>query len=307
MLHRKQDNARRSKPNLVTESDHMPYVISKFIWSRTAALSICLVVPCAAVAADSSPASLDRGFQLLYNLDFDRAQEQFASYQQQHADDPMGPVAATAALLFSELNRVGVLGTRFFDRDSSFRSRPMPKADPVLRDRLNSALQRAEVLAGPHLASDPNDRRALLAMTLANGLRADYIALFEHRYRVALRYTRDATNYARQLLAICGDCYDAYIATGISRYLIGSLSAPTRWILRMGGFSGDKQQGMAELRLVSERGHYLAPYARILLAVAESREKNFTGARQLLSQLRDEFPGNPLFTQELARLDTAAH
>ncbi len=235
MLHRKQDNARRSKPNLVTESDHMPYVISKFIWSRTAALSICLVVPCPAVAADSSPASLDRGFQLLYNLDFDRAQEQFASYQQQHADDPMGPVAAAAALLFSELNRVGVLGTRFFDRDSSFRSRPMPKADPVLRDRLNSALQRAELLAGPHLASDPNDRRALLAMTLANGLRADYIALFEHRYRVALRYTRDATNYARQLLAICGDCYDAYIATGISRYLIGSLSAPTRWILRMGG------------------------------------------------------------------------
>jgi hypothetical protein len=119
--------------------------------------------------------------------------------------------------------------------------------------------------------------------------------------------TRDATNYARQLLAICGDCYDAYITTGISRYLIGSMSAPMRWILRMGGFSGDKQQGMAELRLVSERGYYLAPYARILLAIAEIREKNFTGARQLLSQLRDEFPGNPLFTQEIARLDTGAH
>jgi predicted Zn-dependent protease len=59
--------------------------------------------------------------------------------------------------------------------------------------------------------------------------------------------------------------------------------------------------------LVSERGYYLAPYARILLAIAEIREKNFTGARQLLSQLRDEFPGNPLFTQEIARLDTGAH
>src|SRR5438445_533509 len=87
-------------------------------------------------------------------------------------------------------------------------------------------------------------------MTLVNGLRADYTPLFENRSRVALHYTRDATNYARPLLAICGDCYDAYIATGISRYLIGSMSPPLRWILRMGGFSGDKKQGMVELRSV---------------------------------------------------------
>ncbi len=84
------------------------------------------------------------------------------------------------------------------------------------------------------------------------------------------------------------------------------MSAPARWILRMGGFSGDKKQGMVELRLVSERGHYLAPYARILLAIAEIREKDPAGARQLLTQLRYEFPGNPLFTQELARLETGA-
>jgi hypothetical protein len=300
------DAGDKASPNLC-KSDYMLYFILRFIRARTAALLIVLIVLCTTVAADSSAASVDRGFQLLYNLDFGRAQEQFASYQQQHADDPMGPVAEAAGLLFSELNRVGVLGTRFFDRDSSFRSRPLPKADPVLCDRFNSALQRAEALARPHLASDPNDRGALLAMTLVNGLRADYTSLFENRYRVALHYTRDATNYARQLLAICGDCYDAYIATGISRYLIGSMSPPLRWILRMGGFSGDKKQGMVELRLVSERGHYLAPYARILLAIAEIREKNFTGARQLLSQLRDEFPGNPLFPQELARLDTGAH
>jgi predicted Zn-dependent protease len=55
---------------------------------------------------------------------------------------------------------------------------------------------------------------------------------------------------------------------------------------------------------VSDRGRYLAPYARIWLASAYIREKNFTDARQLLIKLRDEFPGNPLFTQELARLDT---
>jgi hypothetical protein len=285
----------------------MLHFISKFARSKMAVLLVSLVVLCTGAAADPSPASLGRGFQLLYNLDFDRAQEQFARYQQQHPDDAMGPVAEASGLLFSELNRLGLLSSRFFDRDSAFGSKPALKMDPAVHDRFDFALQRAEALARPRLTKDPNDRNALLAITLVNGLMADYTALFEHRYRVALHYTRDATNYARQLLAICGDCYDAYIATGISRYLIGSMSTPLRWILRMGGFSGDKKQGMAELQLVSERGQYLAPYARILLAIAEIREKNPTAARQLLSQLRDEFPGNPLFTVELARLDTGAH
>jgi hypothetical protein len=157
--------------------------------------------------ADPSRASLDRGFQLLYNLDFDRAHEQFTAYQQQHADDPMGPVAI-------EPSRSG---KRFFERDSGFRSKPVLKVDPALRQRFDSAVERAEALVRRHLVSDPSERNALLAVTLANGLRADYTALVENRYRVALHYTRDATRYSRQLLIICADCYDAYIATGISR------------------------------------------------------------------------------------------
>ena len=281
----------------------MRSVKSEFIRSWAPALLVVPLILGTATAGDTYPATLDQGFQALYNLDFDRAQQQFATYQNQHPDDPMGPVAEASGLLFNELNRTGLLNSRFFDRDSAFTFSPTPKPDPSTYQRFASALRRAEVLAQPRLAADRNDRNALLALALANGLRADYSALFEHKYNVALHYTRDATSYARQLLMICPDCYDAYIATGISRYLIGSLSAPLRWILRMGGFSGDKKQGIAELQLVSERGHYLAPYARILLAIAEIREKNTTRARQLLTELRDEYPGNPLFVRELASLN----
>jgi len=281
----------------------MFYISSRLVRSSTVALLLLPVILCPAVAADFSPASLDQGFQLLYNLDFDHAQQQFATYQQQHPDDAMGPVAEASGLLFSELNSGGLLSSRFFDRDSAFASKPTLKPDPIIHRRFDASLRRAEAVAQAHLAKDHNDRNALLALALVNGLRADYSALFEHSYGVALHHTRDATSYAGQLLTICPDCYDAYIATGITRYLIGSVSAPLRWILRMGGFSGDKRQGMAELQLVSERGHYLAPYARILLAIAEIREKNPTRARQLLTELRDEYPGNPLFARELARLN----
>jgi hypothetical protein len=282
----------------------MPVHVFRVHWSRMIGAVLSLAVLCAAAAAELPTVSLERGFHLLYNLDFDGARDQFAEYQRQHVDDPMGPTAEAAGLLFSELNRLGILRERFFAEDSSLRSRSKPQADPVIHGHFDSALRRAEALAQSRLVRDAYDRSALLTLTLVNGLKADYSALIENSNLTALHYTRDATTYARRLLTICPDCYDAYIATGISRYLIGSTSAPIRWILRMDGFSVNKAQGMADLRLVSDRGRYLAPYARIWLASAYIHDKNFTDARQLLIKLRDEFPGNPLFSQELTRLDT---
>jgi hypothetical protein len=55
--------------------------------------------------------------------------------------------------------------------------------------------------------------------------------------------------------------------------------------------------------LTAEHGRYLGPYARILLAIAYVREKDKPRARLLLASLRDEFPSNPLFAREIARLD----
>jgi hypothetical protein len=75
-------------------------------------------------------------------------------------------------------------------------------------------------------------------------------------------------------------------------------------MLRLGGVSGDKKAGLADLQLTAARGHYLAPFARILLAIAYVREKDRPRALQLLAGLRAEFPSNPLFSREIARLQT---
>jgi hypothetical protein len=92
----------------------------------------------------------------------------------------------------------------------------------------------------------------------------------------------------------------------VSRYIIGSMSAPVRWILRVGGVQGDKQGGIAELQTTAEHGHLLAPFARILLAIAYVRDKDSAHAKETLLGLQKEFPSNPLFTKELARLDKVA-
>ena len=175
---------------------------------------------------------------------------------------------------------------------------------PTCGAEFMAAIERAENLAHARLAKDPEDPDALFARTLAYGLQADYAALIEKRNLASLHFTKEASASAQELLAVCHDCYDALLATGFSKYVIGSMAA-RRWILRMGGLPADKQGGMADLRTTAEYGHYLAPFARILLAIAYVREKDNPRAVQLLTGLQREFPGNMLFPREIAHLQAA--
>jgi hypothetical protein len=266
----------------------------------------CLLALPGAQATKTESAGLDRGFRQLYDLDFPGAQREFESWEKENRENPMGPVAEAAGILFSEFDRLGVLEAQFYEDDSVFAARKKYEANPQQRARFEQRLDRAEALARAKLARDPRDRDALLGMTLASGLRADYAALIEKRNLASLHYPKEATAWARQLLAVDPTCYDAHLATGISRYIIGSMAAPVRWILGVGGFSGDKREGIAELRTTAAKGQLLAPFARILLAIAYVREKELPHARETLLALQRDFPNNALFGRELARLEQRA-
>ena len=258
-----------------------------------------------AFAKDTTSGPLDRGFSDLYDLDFDRAQQEFGQWQRQYPEDPVGPVSEAAGLLFSEFHRLGVLEAQFYENDSAFAARKKLTPDASVKNKFDTALVRTETVARARLAKDANDRDALFAMTLASGLKADYAALIEKRNLASLHFAKDASGWAGKLLAIDPNYYDAHLATGFSKYIIGTMSAPVRWILRVSGVSGDKQAGIQELQLTANHGHYLAPFARILLAIAYVREKDTSHALQLLASLHQEFPNNPLFPKEMARLEAS--
>jgi hypothetical protein len=267
-----------------------------------ACFALCPTLLAEDIPGASAASPLDRGFTGLYNLDFGGAQEDFSTWQRLHPDDPMGPVSEAAGFLFAEFNRLGVLEAQFYENDAAFVDRPKLTPDPDLRDRFQNAIRRSETLARTKLAKDRKDRDALFAMTLCSGLQADYAALIEKRNMASLHFTKQASASAQELLAVCHDCYDALLATGFSKYVIGSMAAPVRWILRMGGLPADKQGGIADLQTTAAHGHYLAPFARILLAIAYVREKDRPRALELLAGLQREFPGNTLFPREIAHL-----
>ena len=253
-------------------------------------------------AASEVPTSLEDGYRLMYGLDFASAARIFRQWRAEHPRDPLAPMSQAANLLFSELDRLGVLQAQFFVDDTSFTSRKPSAPLPDLRARFDAAVADAEAVARARLRADPRDRDALFALAMVYGLRADYAALVEGRSMTALSYTRQATRVARTLLEVAPDYADAYLATGISQYIVGSLIAPLRWVLRIAGFRGNKDQGMQELRVTAEHGRFLGPFARILLTIAYLRQHDSVRARELLAGLQQEFPSNPLFARELQRI-----
>jgi tetratricopeptide (TPR) repeat protein len=276
----------------------------KALWRWLLPLILCGAYPCAASpsAARDPYESLDLGYRRMYSLDFEGAEHAFSIWQQERPEDPRGPVSQAAGLLFSELYRLGILEAQFFVDDDAFTERRGLKPDPDVKARFDAALGRAEALAGNRLAADPADADALFAMALASGLRADYLSLIEARNVAALSPTRHANEWAEKLLRKDPDYADAYVATGLSKYIIGSTPAPIRWVLRIGGYSGDKKEGIRELELTAEKGRLLAPFAQLLLTMAYLRQGDAVRARQMLQRLQEEFPENPLYSREIARI-----
>jgi len=171
-----------------------------------------------------------------------------------------------------------------------------------LRAEFNGAMARSQKLADAILQRSPNDRNALFATVLNLGLESDYLAMVEKRNLPSLAYSKRAGQEAEKLLAVDPTCYDAYLAIGVENYILGLKPAPVRWLLRVYGAETDKEVGIRKLQLTAAKGHYLLPFARLLLAVAALRDKNRDHAKELLQNLTQEFPNNQLYKRELARL-----
>ncbi len=113
---------------------------------------------------------------------------------------------------------------------------------------------------------------------------------------------READKYAKKLLAVAPDAADAYLTLGTANYIIGSLPGPKKFFLGFAGIHGDKKVGIQQLEIAADHGHYLRPFAKILLALAALRENKPGVARDQLDELVAEFPENPLFARELDKL-----
>jgi tetratricopeptide (TPR) repeat protein len=256
-------------------------------------------------AGASDASELDTGFHLLYELKPEQARAKFSEWQASHPGDALGMAAEAASYLFEECYRQGVLTSEYFLDNKRFLGKIAIKPDPDLRAAFFAADLRAQDLARPQLETDPDNANALFAMTLSLGMQADYASLIEKHQLESLGMIREADKFAKRLLVVNPDAADAYLTLGAANYIIGSLPVLKRFFLKFRGISGDKKGGIEQLEIAAAHGRYLRPFAKIILAMVALREKKTTLARIQLVELVSEFPKNPLFAGELAKLDAS--
>jgi hypothetical protein len=252
----------------------------------------------------SQPSSLlDDGYRRLYNLEFAEAHKDFQEFQRQKPDDPMGSVSDAAVYLFSEFDRLHILQSEFFTHDQHFITDNKLAPNPELKRNFQAALQATRDTAARAPAGDNN---ALFATILANGLDSDYLALIEKKYSASFQKMKAGRALAERLLASDPTYYDAWIAVGVENYMLSVKPAPVRWLLRIGGGQTDRAVGIEKLKLTAEKGRYLAPFAKMMLAVAALRDNNANQAKDILVALASQYPRNPLYRQELSRIEPLA-
>jgi hypothetical protein len=265
-------------------------MVSRVCFLISAALGVAM--------AARSETLLEQGYRQMYNMQFDEAHRTFAAWQTANPNDPLGPASDAAAYLFTEFDRLHILQSEFFVHEEHFYTDHRLTPDPAMKQKFEAELDKGVTLAN-RAPEEPNSRFALV---LAHGLRSDYLGLIEKRYLPAFKEMKVARAMSEQLLAVHPEYADAWIAIGVENYMLSLKPAAVRWLLRLGGGATDRGVGLEKLRITAEKGHYLLPFARLLLAVAALREHQPARARDILAELSKEYPRNPLYQEELARL-----
>lgn len=257
-----------------------------------------------APALAAEPPTLDQALNHLYNFQFAETQQTLDQIIAAHPQDPLPYAFRGAGYLFYELDRLGALEAEFLSSDKWAHDKDKKTPDPAVRAKMQQALRDVESRGQAALKANPNDRNALFALTIAGGVTADYMALIDKRQFGSLTPSKLSNSYAQRLLKLDPKFYDAYLTAGFSEYVVGSLPFFIRWFVNWDNVSGSKEAGKRNLELAARDGHYFKAFARILLAIVDLREKRPAESQKLLAELAREYPANPLFRKELAKLNT---
>jgi hypothetical protein len=283
-----------STQNHVLRSQRIPLVTFLLLFVMTCPISVW--------ASPLTGTPLNEAYYAMYNLNFPLAHTRIQQWMTAHPDDPLGPASDAAAYIFTEFDRLGVIDIELFADDNRFTSRKRPAIDPILQKGFNDRADQADRLADAAIQRNPKDANAYYVKALTSGMRADWASLIDRHEYGAYKFSEYASKYAKQALALNPTLYDANLAVGIENYMLSLKAAPIRWILGMTGAGTSKAEGVRLLKLTAEQGHYLAPFARLMLAVGELRDGRTQQGKEILLNLSKEFPENTLYQRQIARL-----
>src|SRR5215469_835261 len=240
-------------------------------------------------------------FQHFYNLEFDRAVEDFQRVVNRYPDDPFAVNHLITAALFRELYRMGALNSAEY-ASNNFISAPHRNADPQAKEQIKHLVNRAFWLEQKRLESNAKDVDALYARGVTRGQFAIYTALVEHAWISALRNAVGARHDHEKVLELLPNYVDAKLVVGAHNYVVGSLPLGLKVASSLVGMGGNKEKGLAYLREAAAGRGETSVDAKVVLVVFLRREHHLQEALQLERSLVASFPQSSLLKLEEANI-----
>jgi tetratricopeptide (TPR) repeat protein len=240
-------------------------------------------------------------FDHYYNLDYDRAVEEFDQVLRRHPNDPFAVNHVMTAILIRELYRMGAMNTGEYANDSFIGQAHRP-ADPKVKEQIKSLVQRAENLEEQELKSNPNDADAIYARGVTRAEFSIYTALIERAWFSALRNAVGARRDHERVLELDPNYVDAKLVVGTHYYVLGSLPWGVKVAVAMVGLSGSKDKGIQHLYDVAKGNGENSIDAQVVLSLFLRREHRYDEALGIMRGLIPLYPRNVLLALEEGNL-----
>jgi tetratricopeptide (TPR) repeat protein len=242
------------------------------------------------------------GFDDIYNLDYDRAEQVFVALKKENPQHPAPPLYLSIIGWLRELLRRQELNLDLFMSPSFFTRSTTLEMPQGQREEFFAHIQECQDLNHRILAKTPKNLDALYFLGSSYGILSAFSITIDRSPRKAFGYGNKAYEYNRQVVKINPAYYDAYMAVGLYQYIAGSIPWYLRWLAAIAGYFGTKEEGFHDLDLAVTKGEYVKTDAQIIrmaLRVYEERPRDALAEAQ---ELHRRFPRNFIFQINIAQI-----
>jgi len=218
------------------------------------------------------------------------------------AREPQNPdywISLGHVYLFQMLEKSGRLGHELFPASAEFLP-PSTEPDPALHRLMWDALLRGRGICEKRIASHPPDSEAYYFLGLSHAIESSYHFNLLRKYLDAYGPANRAREAHEKVRALDPANHDANLILGAHQYAIGSVPAAFRWLLRLAGYSGTRENGVKLVQDALLHGKRGPAGPLLMLAYIYNREKEYAYSRQMLAHLVRFYPRNPHYELHLA-------